>query len=49
MEIEFNEIMARYEAEIAALTRRAIMAEAERDALKREADGEPEPDTGADG
>lgn len=48
MEIEFNEIMARYEAEIAALTRRAIMAEAERDALKRQADGSPESDTGAD-
>ena len=48
MEIEFNEIMARYEAEIAALTRRAIMAEAERDALKRQADGSPETEPEAD-
>ena len=38
MQVNFDEVMARYEAEISVLTRRLIMAEIERDTLANQLD-----------
>lgn len=43
MDIEFNDVLARYGAEIAKLTERAIIAEAQRDQLARELEQNAEP------
>ena len=42
MQVNFEEVMARYEAEISVLTRKLIMAEIERDTLARQLDQQAE-------
>ena len=42
MQVNFDEVMARYEAEISVLTRRLIMAEIERDTLANQLDQQGE-------
>ncbi|WP_158239306.1 hypothetical protein [Brachybacterium sp. UMB0905] len=43
MNITIDDIIARYNAEIAALTQRAVLAEAQRDAYKAQLDEQEEP------